>query len=188
MSSSNSIGDNLRAGTRCFSIFSFDSTNNTISVDSTNGMLENMLVSYKLDHNYDAYSKIVAVVSPTTVSVDRVLTSFTEEDIAALDSKTAHIWIVGHPELGSSNTYEGNAIAVGADNIAQAYAAFAEGSGNKAIGRQSHAEGRNNTVYAYAGHAEGLGNEVFAKYSHAEGGYNKAVGSGHDDYVHVEGF
>lgn len=73
-----------------------------------------------------------------------------------------------------SRTTTDFAHAEGIETVAD-YAAHAEGSGAKAIGKISHAEGANTTASGYASHTEGDGTVASGAEAHAEGGGSQAT-------------
>lgn len=91
-------------------------------------------------------------------------------------------WVVGHPELGTTDILSQYTHAEGTETEAHFYAAHAEGYLTNALGKYSHAEGRNTTALL-GGHAEGLNTNAKGHYSHAEGSMSETQGM----YSHAEG-
>ena len=67
-------------------------------------------------------------------------------------------------------------VAVGQNNEASTWSAFAEGENNVASGRRSHAEGENTTASDDQAHAEGNGTTASSLRAHAEGHFTVASG------------
>ena len=90
--------------------------------------------------------------------------------------KTATLWIIGHPEIGTFNIDElvdttnntVSADARGYNTKAQNIGSHAEGRNTKAEGKYSHTEG-DDTTAGYGSHAEGKLTKALGNTTHAEG-------------------
>lgn len=162
-----------KAGTRAFNILSANSSENSITLDSVEGIVPEYVCSVNSGTNWDFFGKVVNIVD-NKIYVDVFPKSFSLKEGAIL-------WIPEHPELGTIEV--GSYIHTeGFNNIASLVGAHAEGGNNIAGGKYAHVEGNGN-IAGYAAHAEGYHNQATGLYSHAEGGYNISS----NEYAHTEG-
>ena len=107
--------------------------------------------------------------------------------------KTATLWIIGHPEVGTFGINElvdtdGNIVSAyseGYKNVAHNIGAHAEGRNTKAEGKYSHTEG-DDTTAGYGSHAEGKHTKALGNTTHAEGQNTEC--SPQSANSHAEGF
>lgn len=176
-SHSTTFGKNNVAGTKGFTIVSWDASSKTYTLDSVEGLTVGDRISLEWVESYSDCNAITAIdLATNTITVDEFIIGSSTDD-----SVEKELFIHNKPWLGT-HSYGYGAYTEGADNIALLTCAHTEGRGNKSLGFYSHTEGRNN-VANYSAHAEGKDNFALGDISHAEGRYTKALGF----HSHAEG-
>ena len=189
---SQALGNYTKAGTRGFSVASFDASNKTYTLNSIYNLRIGMkcyaLVGIQNGSNnnssYHLFSgEITAIDSTTkTITVTEFIKPFNLG--TGSDDYSYYIVIEDNFNLGDATiTSIDCSHAEGKWSLAFGQASHAEGNSTKAIGKASHAEGFRTTASGHQAHAEGDSTTASGTDSHAEGG--NTIASGLDS--HAEG-
>ena len=189
---SQALGNYTQAGTRGFSVASFDASNKTYTLNSIYNLRIGMkcyaLISIQNGNNnnssYNLFSgEITAIDSNTkTITVTEFIEPFNLG--TGSDDYSYYIVIEDNFNLGDTTiTSIDCSHAEGKWSLAFGQASHAEGNSTKAIGEASHAEGFRTTASGHQAHAEGDSTTASGTDSHAEGG--NTIASGLDS--HAEG-
>lgn len=189
---SQALGHNTKAGTRGFSVASFDTTNKTYTLNSIyrlrTGMKCYALVGIQNGSNnnssYHLFSGEITAIDSTTKTI--TVTEFIEPFNLGTGSNDYSYYIVieDYFNLGDTTiTSLDCSHAEGKWSLAFGRTSHAEGNSTKAIGEASHAEGWITTASGHQAHAEGSNTIASGTDAHAEGG--NTIASGLDS--HAEG-
>lgn len=189
---SQALGNNTKAGTRGFSVASFDASNKTYTLNSIYNLRIGMkcyaLISIQNGNNnnssYNLFlGEITAIDSNTkTITVTEFIKPFNLG--TGSNDYSYYIVIEDNFNLGDTTiTSIDCSHAEGKWSLAFGQASHAEGNSTKAIGKASHAEGWDTTASGHQAHAEGSNTIASGTDAHAEGG--NTIASGLDS--HAEG-
>ena len=189
---SQALGNYTKAGTRGFSVASFDASNKTYTLNSIYNLRIGMkcyaLVGIQNGSNnnssYHLFSGEITAIDSTTKTI--TVSKFIEPSRLGTGSNDYSYYIVieDYFNLGDTTiTSLDCSHAEGKWSLAFGHASHAEGNSTKAIGEASHAEGNNTTASGNSSHAEGSYTTASGTDAHAEGG--NTIASGLDS--HAEG-
>lgn len=189
---SQALGNYTKAGTRGFSVASFDASNKTYTLNSIYNLRIGMkcyaLVGIQNGNNnnssYHLFSGEITAIDSTTKTI--TVSKFIEPFNLGTGSNDYSYYIVIEDNFNLGDTTITSidcSHAEGKWSLAFGQASHAEGNSTKAIGEASHAEGFRTTASGHQAHAEGDSTTASGTDSHAEGG--NTIASGLDS--HAEG-
>lgn len=200
------LGESTQAGRKNFKILGmYNNTNNTLILDSVEGITEGDQFTIALNANYVLDPEInpwLVVAVSTINTVNNTVTLTNTIDIEYLESAaplTEYSLIptdvtsnIGTTSDIITNTFASGyackalgyaSFATGYATTASGHGAHAEGVGTTAFGNYSHAEGNHTTASGTSSHAEGSATTALVETAHSEGHLSKALGTA----SHVEG-
>jgi hypothetical protein len=189
---SQALGNNTKAGTRGFSVASFDASNKTYTLNSIYNLRIGMkcyaLISIQNGNNnnssYNLFSGEITAIDSNTKTI--TVTEFIKPFNLGTGSNDYSYYIVIEDNFNLGDTTITSidcSHAEGKWSLAFGQASHAEGNSTKAIGKASHAEGWDTTASGHQAHAEGSNTIASGTDAHAEGG--NTIASGLDS--HAEG-
>lgn len=188
---SQALGNNTKAGTRGFSVASFDTSNKTYTLNSIYNLRTGMkcyaLISIQNGSNQSnctLFSGEITAIDSTTKTI--TMSEFIEPSSLGTGSDDYSYYIVIEDNFNLGDTTITSidcSHAEGKWSLAFGRTSHAEGNSTKAIGEASHAEGWITTASGHQAHAEGSNTIASGIDSHAEGG--NTIASGLDS--HAEG-
>lgn len=175
---SQALGNYTKAGTRGFSVASFDASNKTYTLNSIYNLRIGMkcyaLVGIQNGNNnnssYHLFSGEITAIDSTTKTI--TVSKFIEPSRLGTGSNDYSYYIVieDYFNLGDTTiTSLDCSHAEGKWSLAFGHASHAEGNSTKAIGEASHAEGWDTTASGNSSHAEGSNTIASGVDAHAEG-------------------
>lgn len=189
---SQALGNYTKAGTRGFSVASFDASNKTYTLNSIYNLRIGMkcyaLVGIQNSSNnnssYHLFSGEITAIDSNTKTI--TVTEFIKPFNLGTGSNDYSYYIVIEDNFNLGDTTITSidcSHAEGKWSLAFGQASHAEGNSTKAIGKASHAEGWDTTASGHQAHAEGSNTIASGTDAHAEGG--NTIASGLDS--HAEG-
>lgn len=188
---SQALGNNTKAGTRGFSVASFDTSNKTYTLNSIYNLRTGMkcyaligIQNGSNQSNCTLFSGEITAIDSTTKTI--TVSEFIEPSSLGTGSNDYSYYIVIEDNFNLGDTTITSidcSHAEGKWSLAFGRTSHAEGNSTKAIGEASHAEGWITTASGHQAHAEGSNTIASGIDSHAEGG--NTIASGLDS--HAEG-
>lgn len=188
---SQALGNNTKAGTRGFSVASFDTSNKTYTLNSIYNLRTGMkcyaligIQNGSNQSNCTLFSGEITAIDSTTKTI--TVSEFIEPSSLGTGSNDYSYYIVIEDNFNLGDTTITSidcSHAEGKWSLAFGRTSHAEGNSTKAIGEASHAEGWITTASGHQAHAEGSNTIASGYASHAEGDGTKASHM----YAHAEG-